>query len=440
MKNIKYTLILYLIAEVIAKLFQFLMLPVSSHFLDVNGVANLSMFVISINFLLPVSTLSTLAAYTLYFNQSNVLSKVKMKQSDFRITIELASILISVLGIVVTFLLYALNKQLSLFNSINIFSSQVFFLILFATLAEFITMVIFSGYRLSFNRTKYLSYFVSYTIFKILLGLVLIYLFHDPVYYLISIIICSFIVFIKSGHYSKYNFELINDIKLMNFLKYSLSMIPVVFASVVFVSVDKFYISEHFSAPVVASYNAMFFMVASLQVVSMAINKSYMPELLKRYSEVGTASLDGQEIKLFAYDLVLIPLILLLIVFGEYFFNLFYDESIQYNNTIAFFFSLTFFLNHKYVLLSNALCLDPKLAKYRALSIMVALLFVFFAIEYFVKSFGVIGVAACFTVAYTLVILSTQVFVSIFVSKYFRLMDTVITLILATLFVYNFIK
>ena len=423
--------VIYLLADVLVKSMQFLLMPSASHLLSVNEYGRLTLFLSLLTALVPVVSLSSESAYSIFYNQDAGKDKKKL----FIVSIHVAAT-----GYL---LLTLITLILSMFNDNLIFSiislkSQVTKMLLIVFFEYFVNLYLLSS-RLSFDKFKYFFWFILYFSLKFLIGLGAIYFFESSDAYLNSLLILNslFAVVILSRFFILTSFftDILKvDKKLyVRLLKYSMMILPVTLFAVINSMVDKAYITSLLSVEDLANYTSIFLLAGSMQIVILAMNKAYMPELLNIYSKHGydalmiinhnTRKLMVANYFIFVSCITILPLV----------FNIIFSERIEFSYDVFLVLSLSFLFNTVYILLTNVLSLEERTAKYKMFGFLIAALINILLSYFFTLEFGILGAAistllSCFIASFILFLL-----VNFKVKRNYLLKETLIFIFISTI-------
>lgn len=172
--------VIYLLADVLVKSMQFFLMPTASHLLSIDEYGKLTLFLALLTALVPVVSLSSESAFSIFYNQE--LGKDKKR-------LFINSIMVAATGYVV---FTAFTLVLSYFDDNLLFSIislkyQMTKMLLIAFLEYFFNIFLLSS-RLDFKKTDYFFWFVFYFLLKFLFGLGSIYIFESSDSYLNSIL------------------------------------------------------------------------------------------------------------------------------------------------------------------------------------------------------------------------------------------------------------
>jgi O-antigen/teichoic acid export membrane protein len=244
-------------------------------------------------------------------------------------------------------------------------------------------------------------------------------MFENPSSYLFAIL-ANNIIF--ASIFLSYTFGLNNiakELKLFpreyykKVFNYAIIILPVTLFSVVNSLVDKAFISNLLSISDLANYTSVFLLAGALQIIIMALNKSYMPKLLKHYSLEGYRALDLLSRDTTRFLLIVSLCFVCSIFLSPLLFLLLFDDSITFYPQIFIVLSLAFSFNSIYILYTNVLSLEEKTAKFKMFGFLIALC-INIPLSYILTlNFGLFG-AAVSTLLSTLVASSV---LSLFVSK-----------------------
>nr|WP_102286397.1 polysaccharide biosynthesis C-terminal domain-containing protein [Vibrio cyclitrophicus]PMF25676.1 hypothetical protein BCV17_02735 [Vibrio cyclitrophicus] len=383
--------VVYLLADILVKSMQFLLMPSASHLLSIQEYGQLTLFLALLTALVPMVSLSSESAYSIFYNQ-------KLGNDKKRLFIN--SIHVAATGYlfftVITLILSLIDDNL-LFNIVSLkYQMTKMFLIVF--FEYFVNLYLLSN-RLSFEKSNYFLWFVFYFSMKFLVGVSVVYLFKSSDAYLNGILLLNFIfafiiitrvfgifVFFKEVF-------IFDNFSYSRIIKYSIVILPVSIFSVVNSMVDKAYITSLLSIEKLASYTSIFILAGAMQIVVLAMNKAYMPELLKLYSEFRYLSLDkmGRSTRrlmvvnyvTFFSCIIVLPLI----------FKLIYNDNIIFSYDVFVVLSLSFLFNTLYILYTNVLSLEESTAKYKMFGFLCATIFNI-PIGYILTfNFGILGSA-----------------------------------------------
>ena len=383
--------VIYLLTDILVKSMQFLLMPSASHLLSVNEYGRLTLFLSLLTALVPVVSLSSESAYSIFYNQDAGKDKKKLF---------IASIHVAATGYV---LFTLITFTLSIFNDNIIFSivslkSQITKMLLIVFFEYFVNLYLLSS-RLSFDKFKYLFWFVSYFLLKFLVGLGAIYLFESSDAYLNSLLILNslfaVVILSKFSTLTSFYTDILKVEKdlYVRILKYSMVILPVTLFAVINSMVDKAYITSLLSIEDLANYTSIFLLAGSIQIVILAMNKAYMPELLNIYSKYGYDALviiKRNTIKLMVanYFIFVSCIIILPMVF-----NIIFSERIKFSYDVFLVLSLSFLFNTLYILFTNVLSLEERTARYKMFGFLIATLINIFLSYFFTLKFGILGAA-----------------------------------------------
>ena len=404
-------LVLYLLVDLIAKGLQFVFLPSASHILTIEAYGKLTLILALLTALAPIVSLSSEAAYSVFFNRVKGSEKVKLFAACLLVSLSglaLFSSLVLMLSLINDQLIF---KIISLRQDVALICVVVFF--------EFLITLSLLTNRLTFQKIKYFISYLFYVGSKFLVGMSSIYMFESPNSYLLAIL-ANNVVF--AGIFLSYTFglrNLVNELRKFpqdyykKVFNYATIILPVTLFSVVNSLVDKAFISNFLSISDLANYTSVFLLAGALQIIIMALNKSYMPKLLKLYSLEGYRALNSV-----SKDTTRFLLIVSLCYAGSIFlspilFTLLFDEGITFYPQVFIVLSLAFSFNSIYILYTNVLSLEEKTAKFKMFGFLIALC-INIPLSYgLTLKFGLFG-AAISTLLSTLVAASV---LSLFVSK-----------------------
>lgn len=399
---------IYLLADLLVKSMQFFLMPTASHLLSIDEYGELTLFLALLTALVPVVSLSSESAYSIFYNQDIGKDKKKL----FITSIHVAATGY-VLFTVITLVLSLVNDNLvfsmvSLRYQITKVLSIVFF-------EYFINLHLLSS-RLSFDKLKYFFWFILYFTMKFLFGLGAIYIFKDSDAYLTSLLILNFLfasVILSRNFKLDYFFEQILKVDkelYVRILKYSMIILPVTLFAVINSMVDKAYITSLLSIEDLANYTSIFLLAGSMQIVIMAMNKAYMPDLLNIYSKNGYDSLQIMNHKtrklmianyfVFVSCITMLPLV----------FNIIFSEKIKFSYDVFLVLSLSFLCNTLYILFTNVLSLEERTARYKMFGFLIASLINIILSYFLTLKFGILGAAfstllSCFFASFILFLL-----------------------------------
>ncbi|WP_438454018.1 hypothetical protein [Vibrio alginolyticus] len=384
--------VIYLLADILVKGMQFLLMPSASHLLSIQEYGKLTLFLALLTALVPMVSLSSESAYSIFYNQE----LGKNKKRLFINSIHVAGTGF-VLFTLVTILLSFIDDYL-LFNMVSLkYQMTKMFWIVF--LEYFVNLYLLSC-RLSFDKTKYFFWFIFYFAMKFIVGLTSIYVFKSSDSYLNSILVLNivFVFIIVSRFFKLTEFfkEVLSFDKKSYFriVKYSAIILPVSVFSVVNSMVDKAYITSLLAVKELANYTSIFLLAGAIQIVILAMNKAYMPKLLKLYSQYGYLSLEkmskNTKSLLITNYLVFLSCIFLL----PFIFKIIYSDKIEFSYDVFVVLSLSFLFNTLYILYTNVLSLEEKTAKYKMFGFLFATL-VNIPLSYFLTlRYGILGSAS----------------------------------------------
>ncbi|HHF3146935.1 polysaccharide biosynthesis C-terminal domain-containing protein [Vibrio sp. J2-4] len=416
--------VIYLLADVLVKSMQFFLMPTASHLLSIDEYGKLTLFLALLTALVPVVSLSSESAFSIFYNQE--LGKDKKR-------LFINSIMVAATGYVV---FTAFTLVLSYFDDNLLFSIislkyQMTKMLLIAFLEYFFNIFLLSS-RLDFKKTDYFFWFVFYFLLKFLFGLGSIYIFESSDSYLNSILFLNtvFALFVLYKTFEKSlsnrDFLAFDKQVYLRIIKYSMMILPVTMFSIVNSMIDKVYITSLLSVADLANYTSIFLLSGSIQIVILAMNKAYMPKLLKLYSQHGYLSLDKmkkdtQRVMVANYFIFLFCIIILPILFGYI-----YSEKITFNYGVFLVLSLSFLLNTLYILFTNVLSLDESTAKYKMFGFLFAT-FVNVPLSYFFTlKFGILGASISTLASCTFAAFILFLFVNVKVEKYYLAKDSFI--------------
>lgn len=414
--------VIYLLADVLVKSMQFFLMPTASHLLSIDEYGKLTLFLALLTALVPVVSLSSESAFSIFYNQE--LGKDKKR-------LFINSIMVAATGYVV---FSAATLVLSYFDDNLLFSIislkyQMTKMLLIVFLEYFVNIFLLSS-RLDFKKTDYFFWFVFYFLLKFIFGLGAIYIFESSDSYLNSILLLN-TIFVFVVLWKVFGKKLLNRDFLtfdkqvyLRIIKYSMIILPVTMFSVVNSMIDKVYITSLLSVSDLANYTSIFLLSGSIQIVILAMNKAYMPKLLKLYAQYGYLSLrkmkkETKRVMLANYFVFLACVILLPFLFGYI-----YSEKITFNYGVFLVLSLSFLFNTIYILFTNVLSLEESTAKYKMFGFLFAT-FVNIPLSYFFTlKFGILGAAISTLASCTFAAFILFLFVNVKVERYYLVKES----------------
>ena len=400
--------VIYLLADILVKSLQFLLMPSASHLLDIQEYGKLTLFLALLTALVPMVSLSSESAYSIFYNH-------KLGENKERLFIN--SIHVAATGYVIftllTLLLSLIDDHL-IFNFVSL-KHQMTKMFLIVFFEYFVNLYLLSS-RLSFNKNRYFVWFIFYFSMKFFVGLGSIYLFRSSDAYLNAILCLNlfFVLLVVSRQFSLSDFfkELFVFEKsiYIRIIRYSAIILPVSIFSVVNSMVDKAYITSLLPVEDLANYTSIFLLAGSIQIVILAMNKAYMPKLLKLYSEHGYLALDKMKNSTRNLMAVNFSIFIVCIIVLPFLFKLIYSDKIQFSYDVFVVLSLSFLFNTIYILYTNVLSLEESTAKYKMFGFIFAIL-INIPLSYMLTlNYGILGAAAstmlsCIFAAFTLFLL-----------------------------------
>lgn len=428
-------LVLYLMVDLIAKGLQFVFLPSASHILDIEAYGKLTLILALLTALAPIVSLSSEAAYSVFFNQV---------KEDERVKLFTACLLVSLSGLAlfssIVLILSLINDQL-FFKIISL--QQDVSLICVAVFFEFIITVSLLTNRLIFKKFKYFILYLLYVVTKFIVGISSIYIFESPSGFLMAILANNAIF---AGVFIGHTFGLKNIVRELKIFpidyykrvfKYAIIILPVTLFAVINSLVDKAFISNLLSISDLANYTSVFLLAGALQIIIMALNKSYMPTLLKLYASEGYNALKLVSEETSRFLLIVFLCFIGSILLSPLLFKLLFDDGIKFNPQVFIVLSLAFSFNSIYILYTNVLSLEEKTAKFKMFGFLIALC-INIPLSYgLTLNFGLLG-AAIATLSSTLVAATVlSIFVSKVVSRFYLIKTYLAFVIFMSLIAYS---
>lgn len=411
--------VLYLFVDLLAKGLQFLFLPSASHILNIEAYAKLTLILSLLTALAPIVSFSSESAYSVFFNQVNSTKRNKLFLACFLVALSGLSFFCGL-----AFILSFVNDQL-IFKIISL--RQDIILICVIVFFEFVITVCLLSNRLLFEKFKYFTSYLVYVVSKFSLGLFIIYNFGSTEAYLLGVlstnIIFSILFVSRSFGIRKITKEMTCEIQFYFFkvLKYSTIILPVTLFSVINSLVDKAFISNYLTIYELANYTSAFLLAGALQIIILALNKSYMPNLLKLYSQEGYEALDKVKQDTFRFLLIVLVCFMVFTLLSPLLFYSLFDEKVQFNYQVYVILTMAFSFNTIYILYTNVLSLEASTAKFKMYGFLIALFFNIPLSYLLTKEFGLVG-AASSTLLSTLIAASVlYFFVSKLISKFYLL-------------------
>jgi len=383
--------IIYLTADIAVKGMQFLLMPTASHLLDITEYAKLTLFLALITAMAPIISLSSEAAFSIFFNQ---------KFGDNRQKLFVHCALVALTGylfFISTVLILSYVDDNLIFKIVSL-KSDVTKIFTIVFIDYFINVSLLST-RLSFKSIKYFIWFVTCFAAKFIFGITSIYYFKNADVYLNCLLVVNVIFALMIVNHCFGLRDIFKQLKLVSFenykrvLKYSFIILPVSIFAVVNSLVDKAYISSLLSVEDLASYSSIFLLAGSIQIFVLAMNKAYMPELLRLYSEFGYDALDNMKGKTKRLLSVNLFLFTLCIVVLPMLFKIMFSDYIYFDYDVFVILSLNFLFNSLYILFTNVLSLEEKTAKYKMFGFLLALVINLPLGYVLTLNFGVFGAA-----------------------------------------------
>lgn len=362
--------IFYLVADVLVKAMQFMLMPSASYLLSVDEYGKLTLILALLTALVPLISLSSESAYSMFYNQ---------RLGDDKNRLFINSIHVASTGFLILTTVGLLLSLIDDYLLFSILSIKYHFTKMFLTVFfEYFVILHLLSCRLSFEKSKYLLWFVAYFSVKFFAGLVSIHICEVSDAYLDSILFINivFVALVVSRHFNFIEFLqqvlTFDKISYVRMLKYSLIIFPVSLFAVINSMVDKVYISALLPVTDLASYTSIFLIAGAIQIVVLAINKAYMPELLKLYSLHGYKALDmmvknTRGFLFFSYFVFLSCILVLPFVF-----DMLFSDNIVFSFNVFVILSLSFLFNTLYILYTNVLSLAEETAKYKMFGFLLA--------------------------------------------------------------------
>lgn len=423
---------IYLIADFFVKGMQFILLPSASHILIIDEYGKLTLLLALLTALSPLISLSSEAAFSLFFNRNIGNNK------SYLFVHSLAVAFTGYLIFSAFFILISLFDDHFLFKIISYKNEML--KICFILFFEYVLTVTLLSFRLSFDKYRYFVYFVLINITKFSCGITAIYLFENATDYLNTLLVANFILSLLFAlkfwgitnlfkQASKFDFHLYKRI-----LKYSLIILPVSSFAVVNSLIDKVYITSLLSINDLANYSSIFLLAGAIQIAIIALNKSYMPKLLKTYSTEGYKSLEllKKETRLFLVSIFLIYIAFLLLLPNLFIYI--FNEKIVFSVEIFVILSLSFLFNALYILYTNVLSLEENTAKYKMYGYLVAII-INIPLSYFLTlEYSATGAALSTLASVLFAVIILMFIVSWKVLKFYLIMESMI-LIISSIFI-----
>lgn len=411
--------VLYLLVDLAAKGLQFLFLPSASHILDIEAYGKLTLILSLLTALAPIVSLSSEAAYSVFFNQIKENDKVKLFIGCALVALSGFIFFISLIFLMSSIDDKLFFKVLSLREDVTLICVIVFF-------EFFITLSLLTK-RLNFHKFKYFISYFFYILSKFIVGVSSIYFFESTSVYLVAILVNN-IVFAMLFLFITFSVrDILAEVKSIQptfykkVLNYSIIILPVTLFSVVNSLVDKVYVANLLTITDLANYTSIFLLAGALQIVILAINKSYMPKLLKAYSINGYSALNLIKKDTLNFLKIVFLCFVIFVFLSPFIFQLLFDEGIQFSPEVFVLLLLAFSFNAIYILYTNILSLEEKTAKFKMIGFLIAVC-INIPLSYVLTfKFGVLG-AAVSTMISTIVAASVlYVFVSNVIFRFYLL-------------------
>lgn len=425
---------LYLSADLIAKVIQFLILPFSSRVLNLDDYAEFTLILTLLTALVPLIGLSSESAYSMYFNR---------KKGYARTQLFFTCGFVSFCGFCFFILLTAVISSVDDSFPFQVLSlrGDVSKIILVSFLEYFIVLFLLES-RLLFKPNRYFIDFILILIIKTIVSLSALYYSRSTSLYL-NTLICVNSLFVLFFLYRRLDFKrdgsnkyhhLINVETLKQVLKLSLIIFPVTVFAVLNGIIDKVYVSSILSKSELASYTSMFLFASAINVFTLALNKAYVPILLKDYSSNSYEALANTE-NLVIRNLTIVFIVALLsVAIAPFLFNLFFHENIEFNHLVYTILVLSSAFNIIYIQYTNVLSLNISTARYKAFGFGIALLINLPLSYYCTLAYGLEGAAISTLISVSFAALTLGLFVMIKIKKNYLLFESISFSVLSACF------
>ncbi|ALQ53802.1 Putative lipopolysaccharide biosynthesis protein [Pseudoalteromonas issachenkonii] len=363
---------LYLFTDVFVKGLQFFLMPIASHILDVETYGSFVLCLVLLTSLVPLISLSSESSYSIFYNQSHDDDKNRLFVNSIHVAFTgylLFTLVTLILSIINDNLLF---EMISLKSHITKMCAIVFF--------EYFINITLLSYRLSFKKIAYVKVYLGYFFIKFISAIISIYLFKSINHYLNTILALNFIisVAIVSKQFGLVVFfkelKIFDTAKYLKITKYCIVILPVSVFAIINAMVDKIYITSLLSMQDLANYSSIFLIAGSIQIIILAMNKSYMPKLLYHYAAEGYSAIHRMKEETVKLMLINFTVFIICILLLPIMFRLVFDSNIEFNYAVFIVLSLSFLSNTLYILFTNILSLEEKTGKYKMFGFVSALI------------------------------------------------------------------
>lgn len=425
---------IYLFADLLVKGLQFLVMPISSHVLELDEYAKFTIYLTLLTALAPLVNLSSQAAYSIFYNGKLGCDKLNLFSTTLQVSFTGLMVTIGLMTALASYNNYVLFPIVGVYPDIQ--------LIAFVVFVESIITIYLVSRRLEFDKVSYFKWFTFYNLTKVIIGLLSMYVFGSAVYYLISLLFVylTFAVYLIYREFTLKSFLVslltFNGDLYRRIITYSLTVIPVSLFAVLNSLIDKYYVSSLLTTGELASYTSMFLLAGSLQIVILAKNKAFMPALLKQYTDVGYDALDSMKRSAINSTVIISIFFFLFIVLLPYLFVFLFDSEITFNLLVFLLLSQSFLFNSLYIFYTNALSLEERTAKYRVFGFLSAIL-INIPLGYVLTSkYGLVGAALSTVLSNLIAVICLGVIVNALVKKRYLMKESLIVIIASTVLIF----
>ncbi len=358
-----------------------LMLPILTTYLTLSDFGTLSLVETTILFVTPFVLLNINGAINVEF--------FKVKHNILKEYITNALLLSLISSLVVFFIFLVFQKELS--STLKINETLLLWIVLFSSL-RVITSVILGLYQSRQEPFKFALYTVCQTIVDFALSYLLVVVYHNGYIGRLEGVYVSFFIFSILGLYLLYKMDYITHITFKytkEILNFGIPLIPHTIGGTIIAMSDRYFISYFIGNEEVGFYTIAYQLSALMLLVSVSVNQAWSPMLFKLLKEKNI-----QQVYKFTFYLFLLFALtgVSIYIAKDLLFYILVDEKFYMAKEYFLWLLIGFIFQSFYFLVTNILFYQKKTKVLATLTISGAFINVILN-YYFIKVFGVIGVA-----------------------------------------------
>ncbi len=374
-------IIIYGGTNALKSLVPLLMLPILTTYLTLSDFGTLSLVETTILFVTPFILLNINGAINVEF------FKVKHNILKEYVTNALLLSFLSSFVVLTIFLLF--QKELSL--ALKIDETLLLWIVLFASL-RVVTSVVLGLYQSRQEPLKFALYTLSQTIIDFMLSYLLVVIYHYGYIGRLEGIYVSFFLFSIVGVYLLYKMDYLTHVTFKytkDILNFGVPLIPHAIGGTIIAMSDRYFISYFIGNEEVGLYTIAYQLSALMLLISLSVNQAWSPMLFKLLKEKNM-----KQVYKFTFYLFLLFIItgVSIYIAKDLLFYMLVDEKFDMAKEYFLWLLIGFIFQSFYFLVTNVLFYEKKTKLLASITLSGAFLNVILN-YFFIKIFGVIGVA-----------------------------------------------